>query len=407
VSDFHQHGPITTLHRLSDRRLGGVERAVRAAAALRRVTLILPCHADDFGRPALARILDELKTADWLSEIVISLNGFNSREEIRAAKRDVGARSAGRRCRVIWADGPVASALRLRLQSSALLPAEARRFAGKGWNVWLALGAVVAAGDDGVIAMHDADISNYRHEMLLRLCVPVIHPDLRYEFAKGYYRRFTEGVMFGRVTRLFVAPLFRAAIRVLGHHPVLDYLSAFRYPLAGECAFSTKLAAELPVVPGWGLEIGLLCEIHRRLPPGRVCQIELGRNYEHRHRPLRGAAGRAGLVEMAGEIARIFVAELGAEGMIIEAATLRALSAAYRKTAAEAVERHAHDALLNSLTHDADKERATVEAFAAVLDGPMAHDDAVAPALPAWNRVLAALPAINDDLQRLAFDEVG
>src|SRR5277367_5154301 len=49
-----------------------------------------------------------------------------------------------------------------------------------------------------------------------------------------------------------------------------DYLTAFRYPLAGECAFPAELARELPLDSGWGLEIGWLCEVHRRLPPAPI-----------------------------------------------------------------------------------------------------------------------------------------
>jgi glucosyl-3-phosphoglycerate synthase len=233
----------------------------------------------------------------------------------------------------------------------------------------------------------------------MRLCAPVARPEMPYEFAKGYYRRVTEGVMFGRVTRLFVAPLVRAAIRVLGHHPMLDYVSAFRYPLAGECAFSNNLARELPVVAGWGLEIGWLCEVHRRLPPERVCQVELGANYDHKHRPLRSARGRAGLVEMAAEIARIFVAELRAEGVVIDAAALHALEVAYRKTAAEAVARHAHDALLNGLRHDEKNERATAGAFSEVLAA--INDEKPDSVLPAWSRVFEKIPAISGHLRDL------
>jgi glucosyl-3-phosphoglycerate synthase len=257
----------------------------------------------------------------------------------------------------------------------------------------------LADGREGNLAVHDADIANYRREMLMRLCAPVVRPEMPYEFAKGYYRRVTEGVMFGRMTRLFVAPLVRAAIRVLGHHPMLDYVSAFRYPLAGECAFTNNLARELPVVAGWGLEIGWLCEVHRRLPPERVCQVELGANYDHKHRPLRSARGRAGLMEMAAEIARIFVAELRAEGVVIDAAALHALEIAYRKTAAEAVARHAHDALLNGLRHDEKNERATAGAFSEVLTA--INDEKPDSVLPAWSRVFEKIPAISGHLRDL------
>ena len=402
MSDFHQHGPITTLHRLSDQHLADLEQALLDASSREPTRLILPCHAEDIDRPAMARIRDELKPAGWLTEILVSVNGCASREEIVAASR-AGQGAGGRPTRWIWSDGPAANALRSRLENAGLITREID-FAGKGWNVWLALGLALSDGGEGTIALHDADIANYRREMLVRLCAPVAHRELSYGFAKGYYRRFTEGVMFGRVTRLFVAPLLRAAIRVLGHHPLLDYFSAFRYPLAGECAFTTALARDLPVVAAWGLEVDWLCEVHRRLPPERICQVELGANYEHKHRPLRGARGRAGLVEMAREIAAAFVGQLRAEGAALDATSLRALAVAYQRTAAEAVERHAHDALLNGLRHDEKNERATAEAFSDALNATFAAERIPPTTLPAWSRVFEIVPGVAGDLRELVVE---
>ncbi len=404
MSDFHQHGPITTLHRLSDVRLGVVEQALRDAATRRSVRLILPCHAADVGRPALAHILEELNAVDWLAEVLVPINGFSSREEMTASTRPVFG-GLTRPVRLIQSDGPAAENLRRRAESAGLIAADAAGI-GKGWNVWLAFGVALADGMDGVLAVHDSDIVHYRHEMLLRLCAPVVHPDLGYEFSKGYYRRITEGVMFGRVTRLFVAPLLRAAIRVAGHHPLFDFLSTFRYPLAGECALSTSVARAMPMHSGWGLEIGLLCEIHRRVPPGRVCQVELGPNYEHKHRPLRTARGRGGsdLVEIAHEIAGVLVAQMRAEGIVLDAEGLDAVATAYRKTAAEAVKRHAHDAVLNGLRHDEEKERAATAAFADALGEAISGECGTPFALPAWSRMFAAMPTITDDLRGLVVD---
>lgn len=401
VSDFHQHGPITTLHRLSDVRLGLVEQAMREAARQRPVRLILPCHAEDVARPALAQILAELNAADWLAEVLVPINGFASREEMVASTRAVFG-GLTRPVRLIQCDGSAARNIRSRAESAGLIATDAAG-SGKGWNVWVAFGVALADGVEGVLALHDSDIMHYRYEMLLRLCAPAVHPDLAYEFSKGYYRRVTEGVMFGRVTRLFLAPLLRAAIRVAGHHPLLDYLSAFRYPLAGECALSTAVARELPIHSGWGLEIGILCEIHRRVPPGRVCQVELGPNYEHKHRPLRTARGRggAGLVEMAHEIAGVLVAQMRAEGIGLDAEGLGALATAYRRTAAEAVERHAHDAWLNGLRHDEERERAATAAFTDALGEAIAGGHGTPPALPAWSRLFTALPGVADDLRTL------
>ena len=64
-----------------------------------------------------------------------------------------------------------------------------------------------------VVATHDSDILSYHRDMLHRLCLPTMHPNLSYQFAKSYYGRVSDR-MYGRVTRLFVAPLLRATAAV-------------------------------------------------------------------------------------------------------------------------------------------------------------------------------------------------
>ena len=66
-----------------------------------------------------------------------------------------------------------------------------------------------------MIAIHDCDIRTYDRELLARLCFPTAHPNLNYEFAKGYYGRVAER-LYGRVTRLFVTPLLRAMKATIG-----------------------------------------------------------------------------------------------------------------------------------------------------------------------------------------------
>ena len=73
-----------------------------------------------------------------------------------------------------------------------------------------------------------------------------------------YYSRVTDR-LYGRVSRLFLAPLLHALLRVAGHQPLLDFLLSFRYPLAGEVALTRELATTLPASSGWGLEIGSVC----------------------------------------------------------------------------------------------------------------------------------------------------
>jgi glucosyl-3-phosphoglycerate synthase len=151
-------------------------------------------------------------------------------------------------------------------------------------------------------------------------------------------------------------------VRVAGHQPLVDFLLSFRYPLAGEVALRRDLAAALPESRGWGLEIGQLCEIFRRVDPREVCQVDGGTGYDHKHQPAATA-----LAAMAGEIARELFAQLAAEGLPNDAAFHAAVAAAYRREAAHALRRSASLALINRLPFDEVAERAIVEEFAARL----------------------------------------
>lgn len=375
MSDFHQHGPITTLHRLAEGRAGAAEALLSEAAAECDLRLVLPCHASDLTRAPLRRIAAELAAAPWLRQTILVVNG--------AAAEELAAPAGWR---VVRSDGAGATAFAGALVARGLATPAAVRPA-KGWNFWLGLGAALAGGAD-VIATHDADIASYQREMLVRLCLPAVERRLGYAFVKGYYRRVTEGVMFGRVTRLFFGPLVRACLRVAGHQPLLDFVGAYRYPLAGECALQASAARALPVAPGWGLETAMLCAAHAQLPPARLAQVELGANYDHKHRPLEDAVG--GLAGMAGEVAAALFAGLRAEGVTFTESAQAALRQAYARCGAEAVERHAHDALLNGLEFDRAAESAAVSAFARVLEEPLGASPA--DSLPPWERVQREWP---------------
>jgi glucosyl-3-phosphoglycerate synthase len=97
---------------------------------------------------------------------------------------------------------------------------------------YLAYGCLLAMRDCDVIALHDCDIVNYERHLLARLCYPVAHPNLGFEFCKDYYARVTDR-MHGRVTRLFMTPLIRTLESMAPGAPFLKFLDSFRYPLAG------------------------------------------------------------------------------------------------------------------------------------------------------------------------------
>src|SRR4029450_13901739 len=110
---------------------------------------------------------------------------------------------------------------------------------GKGHSAWLAYGYVLAAEEARVIAGHGCDIREYDRALLARLCSRVENTTVTYEFARASCGRVTDR-LYGRVPRLFMTPFLRAMKAVLGPHALLDFLDAFRYPLARAGAITTE-----------------------------------------------------------------------------------------------------------------------------------------------------------------------
>ncbi len=398
VSDFHQTGGITTLHRFGAAKLERLEAELERHAEHRPVALVLPCLHAELRESALAGLVRTLREVEYLDQVVISVDGAPRREafeEVRAAFGGLATRD-GAGATLIWNDGPGIQRLLSHLREEGLDPGAA----GKGRATWLAYGYVLATGRARVVALHDCDIRDYSRELLARLCFPVVHPHLNFEFAKGYYGRVA-GRMYGRVTRLFVTPLLRALRSVLGAIPVLDYLEGFRYPLAGECSMTTELARVNRIPSDWGLEVGVLTEVFRNCSLKRICQIELVENYDHKHRGLSEHDPSRGLHRMAGDIAASLIRNLASYGVTFDAGFLNTLIAAYVRTAQDAVASYHADALLNGLHFDRHGEEVAVETFSRALRAAglgFVRDPMGAPQIPNWSRVHAASPQVSDDL---------
>lgn len=331
MSDFAQTGLISTLQRLNDSHLARIEGELVELAQERKIALVLPCHAADLERPALMHIGAELEGARFLDAIVLSINGLEPGQPMPSLEfaTTVLSHSIG---------------------------------GGKGANVAEALAELLRQGRHDIIALHDCDVASFRRADLARLCYAVAHPELGYRFAKAYYSRVTDR-LYGRVSRLFLAPLLHAVVRVAGHLPLVDFLLSFRYPLAGEVAFTRELAAQLPPADGWNIELSHLCEVFRRVDPRDVCQVDGGTGYDHKHQP----AGTA-LAGMAAEIARELFAQLATEGVNIDPAFRTTVARTYRREAAHALRRSAALARINALPFDLATEQSIVEGFATRLE---------------------------------------
>ena len=387
MADFYQSGTITTLHRLTADGVPRVESELRRHAKRTPPGLVLPALYSEFQTPAMKGIVDELREVDYLQHIVVAI-GRATRAQYEHARSFFRGFRTPVTC--LWIESDPVQELFRRLEDAGLPPGQD----GKGRTCWLSMGYLLARGDCDVIALHDCDIRNYDRGLLARLCYPLVHPELDFEFAKGYYARVADK-LYGRVTRLFMTPLLRALSGIAPGSPFLSFLDSFRYPLAGEFAMKANLARINRVPSDWGLEIGVLSEVHRNCSPHRVCQVDLADNYEHKHQDLSAEDPLRGLRRMSCDIAKALFRTLASEGVMLSDAHFRNLQLLYQRLAEHMTDRYYADALLNGLGFDRHAEEVAVATFARSLSDAAAEfqgDALGAPPIPNWNRVTAAIP---------------
>ena len=394
MGDFYQHGFITTLHNLTKRPLDDLEEELMRFSKRRPMSLVLPSLFSELEGPALGPILDDLKNAAYLGEIVIGLDRADEKQ-FRYGQEYFGR--LPQHHRILWNDGPNLRAVDKMLADKGLAPTEM----GKGRNVWYCFGYILASGRGKAVALHDCDIVTYTREMLARLFYPVANPNFNYQFCKGFYSRIADGGLNGRACRLLVTPLLRSLQKVVGHSDYLEYLDGFRYALAGEFSMRADVLNDLRIPSDWGLEIGVLSEMHRNYSSNRICQVDIADVYDHKHQDLSADNAQAGLSRMSTDITKAVVRKLATQGEVFSLETFRTLKATYYRVALDFVERFYNDALMNGLSIDRHKEEKAVELFAenimrageTFLSNPMET-----PFMPSWNRVISAIPDILDHL---------
>jgi len=319
MADFYQTGAVTTLHRLGNGKLEALEQLVEYFAEQTPIALVLPALYAEFEKPAMEGILRELSHVRYVKQFVVSM-AKTSPEQLREAQKRLAVLPG--EVRVVWNDGPRLQKLYQMLEENGLHIGPD----GKGRSCWMAYGYVLASRQAEVIALHDCDIVNYSRELLARLCFPVVHSSINFEFCKGYYARVSDR-MHGRVTRLFVTPLIRTLEAMFGFLPFLYFLDSFRYPLAGEFAMQADLARVNRIPSDWGLEIGVLAEIFRNCSLKRVCQVDIADNYEHKHQGLSPGDPEKGLMRMTVDIAKTLFRTLAAEGVVLSEGHFRTVAA--------------------------------------------------------------------------------
>lgn len=400
MADFYQNGVVTTLHNLADRDVKNLEEELVRFSRVRPMALVLPCLYSELEGPALSKIVDELCKVPYLTEIIIGLDRATEVEYVHAL--DFFARLPQQH-KVLWNDGPRLLEIDARLKKEQLDPQEM----GKGRNVWYCLGYVKASDKVESVALHDCDITTYDRSLLARLIYPVANPNFNYEFCKGYYARVANGSINGRVCRLLVTPLLRALRKIYPDELFVEYLDSYRYALAGEFSMRTDVINDIRIPSDWGLEIGVLSEMHRNYSTNRLCQVDIADQYDHKHQDLSENDENSGLSKMSIDISKAIFRKLATTGVIFNAESFRTIKATYYRIALDFIETYHNDAVINGLTLDIDSEERAVELFAEnimkaglhFLENPMET-----PFIHSWTRVNSALPGLGADFIK-AVDE--
>jgi glucosyl-3-phosphoglycerate synthase len=394
MADFHQNGIITTLHNLSNRSIEDMERELVSFSAQRPMALILPSLYSELDGEALPNIVKELQQVPYLSQIII---GLDRADEVQYRHAIEFFSVLPQDHRVLWNDGPRLREIDAELKALKLAPKEA----GKGRNVWYCMGYTLASGKAESVALHDCDILTYNRGLLARLIYPVANPHFNYEFCKGYYARIADGQINGRVSRLLVTPMLRALKQLLGENHYLNYMDSYRYPLAGEFSFRRDVLNDIRIPSDWGLEIGVLSEMHRNYSNNRLCQVDIADSYDHKHQAISRDDQTAGLSKMSIDIAKALFRKLATQGEVFTQESFRTLKATYYRVALDFVETYYNDAVMNGMKTDIHQEEQAVEMFARniidagniFLEQPMET-----PFIHSWNRVVSAMPDIFERL---------
>lgn len=391
MSDFFQNGEIATFHRLKPRDLRELEGELEQVAKHRPISLVLPYIPLELKGAGIPKIVEELRHVKYLKNVIVAVGRANA-EEFLEAKKFFAV--LPQKPKLIWCTGPTVQSIYDLLGENGINVGDD----GKGRSAWTTYGYILAREDSQVIALHDCDIVTYTRDLLARLCYPVAHPNIAFEFCKGYYSRVTDQ-MHGRVTRLFVTPLIRALRSTLGQNQFLDYLDSFRYILAGEFSMDVDLARRIRIPGDWGLEVGVLAEVHRNCALRRVCQVDLSDNYEHKHQTLSFEDPNKGLMKMATDIAKTIFRTMSSMGFTLTNEFFVTLRSSYLRIAQDMIARYECDSEINGLKYDRHREGSSAEAFVQSIVSAgqqFLETPTEVHFIPNWNRVASAVPNVFD-----------
>ena len=240
---------ITTLHNLTKRPVAEIERELVAFSADRPMGLVLPSLFSELEGPALGPIIDHISHVPYLEEIVIGLDRATQEQYQYALKY---FDRLPQRHRVLWNDGPRLREVDALLKEHGFAPRKWARAATSGIVSATCWRRTAPRPWPCTIAILSPTTAIYWPAFY-----PVANPQFGYKFCKGYYARFANESLNGRVCRLLVTPLIRALKMTTEQNGrFLDYLDSFRYPLSGEFSMQIDVLRDARIPSDWGLKWG-------------------------------------------------------------------------------------------------------------------------------------------------------
>lgn len=356
MSNFAQkHTKITTFYLLKTN--PHLKTQLRQHSKWKKAVLIIPLLASEYkdprNRPVFENILKQLRTASYLSRIILGLDQAEPGDVRELA--GLVARYELKNCLIQYNDGPGFSGIYDRL-SQAGFGLDVR---GKGRNMFLSFGIAIALGAQSV-GLIDADIRSFRRDQLDRLFYPV--QVLNYQFSKAFYARLQNGQIYGRIKRLLLDPLLIALKRKFTDNKELkvlrlvDFLLNFNYQLSGEVVFDTSLLQRMHFSMNWGVEIFTLIETYRKAT--NIAQVEISRKpFDHKHQPVSATDPDKGLHKMAVDIVTTLLSALVIEeGLEISDHFIRDLTVTYLDVADNLIKMYSDNAAFSDLNYDTNLE---------------------------------------------------
>lgn len=273
MGDFFQSKSLITLSNINHT---DYQRNFIKRSRTSKLVVLIPCLYHHYEKGYLSNLLNALVKVDYLTEIVVVLNG---------EKKDSGL--------------IIDDLYTIDLRITFLIKDDENAISGKGSALFFGFSYIYQKyQDSAIVSTIDADIKNFSSSFLSKLFYPLV--ECSADFNKAYYVRYSEDELNGRLTRLLIFPLLHAMREQYLNSPILDFLLEFRYPLSGEIAIKSNFLKDLCIKPNWSYDLSLLVAMYQ-YPKARIFQTEITHNFSHDHREITSNAHH-GLLPIAQDI---------------------------------------------------------------------------------------------------------